>query len=84
MPTFIDYHAKLPDLPPEAVQEMRERIGSGATDEFGSKAVNVYLGTGGQAYCISEAPDAASVRKSHESKGVPLSESDIVEVNSVA
>ena len=84
MPKFMDYHAKLPDLPPEAMQMMKQRIDSGEVDEFGSKAINVFLGAGGQAYCLSEAPDAEAVRQSHVTKGVPLSQDDIVEVSSVA
>ena len=33
MPKFMDYHAKLPDLPPEAMQMMKQRIDSGEVDE---------------------------------------------------
>ena len=84
MPKFMDYHSKAPELPPEAMQMMKQRIDSGEVDEFGSKVINVFLGAGGQAYCLSEAPDAEAVRQSHATGGVPLSQDDIVEVSSVA
>lgn len=83
MPKFIDYHAKMPEMPPEAVQQMSERIKAGKQDEFGVKPINVLMGSGGQAYCLSEAPDAESVRKAHAGAGGPPPD-EVVEVQSLA
>ena len=82
MPKFIDYHAKMPEMPPEAVQQMAERIKAGQTDEFGVKPINVLMGTGGQAYCMTHAPDAEAVRKSHAAAGGPAPD-EVVEVQSL-
>ena len=84
MAKFMDYHASLPPMPPEAMQEMKARVEGRQADQFGSKALTIYMGTGGQAYCLSEAPDADAVIKSHQAKGVPLGRSEIVEVTSLA
>ena len=82
MPKFIDYHAKMPEMPPEAMQQMAERIKAGQTDEFGVKAINVLMGSGGQAYCMTHAPDAEAVRKSHAAAGGPPPD-EVVEVQSL-
>ena len=82
MPKFIDYHAKMPEMPPEAVQQVADRIKVGQTDEFGVKAINVLMGSGGQAYCMTHAPDAEAVRKSHAAAAAPPPD-DVVEVQSL-
>ncbi len=82
MPKFIDYHAKMPELPAEAVEQMQKRIQAGQEDEFGVKAINVLMGTGGQAYCLTHAPDAEAVRKSHAAAGGPPPD-EVVEVQSL-
>lgn len=84
MPQFMDYHAKLPDLPAEAVQQVKQAIEAGAANEFGAKPVNIYFGTEGQACCITDAPNAEAVVKSHEAQGIPLSVDEVIEVTSVA
>ena len=83
MPKFIDYHEKLPPMPPEVVEQMKATIQAGQTDEFGVKPINVYMGTGGQAVCMSEAPNAEAVRKAHEAKGIPVDSDTIIEVTSL-
>ena len=83
MPKFIDYHAQVPQLPPEAVQQMIEMIQAGQPDEFGVKLLNVFVGKSGEAYCLTDAPNAQSVCQAHESGGVQLSRSDVHEVNSL-
>ena len=84
MPQFMDFHAKMPEFPPEAVEMMKQHIESGEANEFGAKPVNIYIGTEGQGWCISEAPNAQAVAKSHEAQGIPLSVDEIIEVTSVA
>lgn len=82
MPRFIDYHDKLPSLPQEAVAQIQSDIHASRGDAHGVVPVNVYIGAGGQGYCVADAPSADAVRKSHEAKG--LSTGDIVEVTSLA
>lgn len=84
MPKFLDYHAKLPQMPPEAMNEVAGRVKAGKPDQFGVKPLNLFLGKGGQAYCLTEAPSLEAVIKSHQANGVPVNPSDIVEVTSLA
>ncbi len=83
MPKFIDYHAKLPQLPPQATEQMAAQIKGGKTDQFGAKGLNVFFGKTGQAYCLTEAPNVDAVVKSHQALGVPLNHSDVTEVTSL-
>jgi uncharacterized protein DUF4242 len=84
MPQFIDHHPMGPNLPPEATEGIAGRIRSGEKDEFGVRGLNVFLGKTGEAFCLSEAPDADAVVKAHEAAGFPISRSDVVEVEAVA
>jgi hypothetical protein len=83
MPKIIDYHATMPQLPPEAAEGIAARLKAGQADQFGVKGLNVFIGKGGQGYCLTEAPSAEAVVKSHEALGFPLSHGDVVEVVSV-
>jgi hypothetical protein len=83
MPKFMDYHATMPQLPPEAAQAMAARLKAGQADQFGVKGLNVFIGIGGQGYCLTEAPSAEAVVKSHEALGFPMSQSNVVEVVSM-
>jgi hypothetical protein len=82
MPTFLDHHA-MPEPPPEMKEAMVERIRSGRPDENGARAVNVYMADG-EAYCLSEAPNAEAVVKAHEAAGVSIRREDVVEVTPIA
>lgn len=82
MPTFLDHHA-MPELSAEMKQAMAERIRSGRADENGARAVNVYMADG-EAYCLSEAPNAEAVVKAHEAAGVAVRREDVVEVTAIA
>jgi hypothetical protein len=81
MPTFLDHHG-MPELTPEMKDAMAERIRSGRTDENGARAVNVYM-AGGEAYCLSEAPNAEAVVEAHEAAGVAIRREDVVEVTAI-
>ncbi|MDA1280510.1 MAG: hypothetical protein O3B95_10835 [Chloroflexi bacterium] len=83
MPRFIDIHREMPEMPAEMVQQMQDRISSGARDEFDAIAIDVLAGNDGSAFCITDAPDAASVVSSHTSKGVPMTEHDVHQVVSM-
>lgn len=82
MPTFLDHHA-MPELSAEMKEAMAERIRSGRADENGARAVNVYMADG-EAYCLSEAPEAEAVVKAHEAAGVAVRREDVVEVTALA
>ena len=81
MPTFLDHHT-MPEPSPEMREGMASRLRAGAADEHGVTGLNVYLGEG-EAYCLTEAPDADAVVRSHESMGVPIRREDVVEVSPV-
>jgi hypothetical protein len=49
-------------------------------DAFGTKILEGYFTATGGGYCVCEAPDAASVVKSHEAMGVPLDKSAVEEI----
>ena len=83
MPKFLDIHREMPEMPAEMVQQIQDRIASGAKDEFNATALDVLASTDGSAFCISDAPDAASVVSSHVSKGIPMAEEDVHEVVSM-
>ena len=80
MPKYIDYHAKMPQLPPQVVQEIVGAIKAGKADQFGVKPINAFIGTSGEGYCLAEAPNADAVCKSHAAKGIALSKGDVREV----
>ena len=82
MPTFIDHH-EMSDVAPEMAAAIGERIKAGEADENGVKGLNVFLGKDGTAFCLSEAPDAGAVVKSHQAYGFSLDSADVVEVQSV-
>ena len=84
MPTFIDYHEKLPQMPPAAMEQVKANVKAHKTDQFGVKAVNLYMGAKGEAFCMTEAPNADAVIKSHKANGIDLKSSDIHQVQSLA
>jgi Protein of unknown function (DUF4242) len=81
MPTFLDHHA-MPAPTPEMKEGMAERLRSGRIDEHGVKGLNVYLADG-EAYCLTEGPDADAVVRSHAAVGVSIDRGDVVEVTPV-
>ena len=81
MPLFLDHHDNLP-LPPEAQQMVQARIQSGQADEYGAKAVNIFMGTDDQVWCLTEAPSMEAALKSHNAAGVTQDEHHIVQVKS--
>jgi len=83
MPRFIDIHREMPEMPAEMVQQIQDRISSGERDEFDAKAIDVLASTDGSAFCLTDAPDVASVVSSHTSKGVPMSNEDVHEIVSM-
>jgi hypothetical protein len=64
----------------EAVERLREHIKAQAADEFGVKWLHVYVAVNGEGYCISQAPNAEAVVKSHELMGYLIDTTDVIEV----
>ncbi len=83
MPKYLDYHEKAPMLPPEVVGQMVAAIKAGKPNELGVTPINLFMGAGGQAYCLSEAPNAEAVCQMHAAVGVPINAKDVVEVQSL-
>ena len=81
MPTFLDHHA-MPKMTPEMREAMAERIRGGQPDENGARALNVYVADG-EAYCLSDAPNAEAVLKAHEAAGIAIRREDVVEVTPI-
>lgn len=82
MPKFMDHHP-MPDLPPEAMQAMAQRIQAGAADDFGVTPLNVFAGTEGHAFCLSDAADKDAIVKAHAALGVAITSADVHEVQSL-
>lgn len=82
VPKFIDYHAALPALPPEAAKAMAARVKAGKRDDHGVRALNVFIGKG-EGWCLADAEDAAAVVRSHKAQGFPIQRSDVHEVTSL-
>ena len=80
MPKFLDYHSKMPQLPPEAVKAVQKDIKTGKADSFGVKPINGFVAKKGMGWCLTEAPSADAVCKSHESKGMKLGRGDVHEI----
>ena len=47
MPRFIDHHPTNPNLPPELITLIKQRLRSGEPDEFGETGINVFIGSQG-------------------------------------
>jgi hypothetical protein len=80
VPKFMDHHATMPQLPPEAIEQMTARIKAGQADGHGVKPLNVIMGTDGQADCLTEAPSVEAVINSHKDVGFSLDARDVREV----
>ena len=78
MPRYIDFHSKMPKLGKSDLEGMKASLGN--KDKFGVTTVDALFTTDSQAYCISDSPDADSVCRSHEAKGVPIGRGDVHEV----
>jgi hypothetical protein len=79
MARYIDRHPTNPNLPPEVITIIRQRLQRAEPDEFGERGINVFIGAD-QTYCYREAPNAEAVRKAHEAMGIVVGPEDITEV----
>ena len=83
MAKFIDFHAKMPQLPPTTMKDLEQQLRTGKRDEYGVKPLNAYFSPDGQAWGVSEADNADAVCKSHAAHGVNIGKGDVHEVKSV-
>jgi hypothetical protein len=83
MPKYIDYHEKMPQFPPNVLQEVRDSILAGKRDQFGVKLINGFVATNGEGWCLCEADSPDAVCKSHEAKGMRLDKGDVHEVKTM-
>jgi hypothetical protein len=79
MSRYIDHHPTNPNLPPEVLMVIKQRLQSGELDEFDERGINVFIGAE-HTYCYTEAPSVDAVRKAHEAMGIFLGPEDITEV----
>ncbi len=82
MPKFIDHHP-MPAMPPAMAKQIADQIKAGKADRFGVKGLNVFAGTG-EAWCLSDGPNADAVCKSHEAMGIKLDKGHVSEVTVLA
>ncbi len=82
MPKYIDHHV----MPPMSAKQMnalldqlRADVKANKADKFGVTYINTYMAPG-EAFGLSDAPNAEAVVKSHEAMGIKLKASDVVEV----
>ena len=90
MPRFLDHHAKMSQMPREAMEQgkkmleqMKADIKAKKADRFGVTPINVFIGANGESWCLTDAPNVDAVIKSHEAKGAKLSRNDVVEVTTL-
>lgn len=84
MPQFLDHHPIAHAfLTEEAVEAIRTQIRAETPDDFGVKWLRAFGAANGEGYCLSEAPNAEAVVKSHEALGYLIETTDVIEVTSL-
>ncbi|MDQ4102938.1 MAG: hypothetical protein M3186_04240 [Actinomycetota bacterium] len=84
MAQFLDHHPTAhATLTEESVEQLRNHIRAETPDDFGVKLLSVYVAVNGEGYCVSEAPNAEAVVKSHELMGYLIETTDVIEVASL-
>lgn len=78
MPKFVDFHPEL-KLPPDVQREFSESAKYGRRDRFDVRILQVYYTKEGRTYCVTEAPSAEAVRRSHAMIGVGTGDINQVE-----
>ena len=70
MARFMDFHEDL-RLPAEAIAQIADDTRNARADQFGVRQIELYLGAGGQVYCLLDGPDEEAIRRHHAALGVP-------------
>jgi hypothetical protein len=78
MPRFIDHHPA-PTLSQVEFKAMQSTIKAGKADKNGVKPLNVFVGRA-DAWCLSDAPNAEAVKRTHEAMGLPAAKIEVSEV----
>lgn len=85
MPRFLDHHKNAGPMPKQAVDAIRASVKAGKADQFGVKPIDVLIAEAdNESFCLTEAPSAESVVKSHKSMGIEMGTSNVKKVTSVA
>lgn len=85
MPRFIDSHSMPGPVIPvqvaqgQVMQAVKAEIQAGQPDKFGVKGLNVFIAKD-RMYCVTDAPSADAIHKSHEAKGIRLGPADVTEI----
>ena len=82
MPRYLDRHPTIPNMPAEAVQQLKQKLQAGDPDQFGVIGLNMFVGRD-ETWCYAEAPNAEAVHQAHESMGVKLGPGDVTEVQAL-
>lgn len=82
MAKYLDWHATNPNVPPEVIKGIREKLLARKPDEFGVVGLNMFVSKE-RTYCYAEAPSAEAIHKAHEKMGLILGKGDVVEVTSL-
>ena len=82
MPKYLDHHAAMPNMPQEAVAELKKKLESKQPDQFGVIGLNMFMGKD-QIWCYVEAANPEAIHKAHEAMGVKLGAGDVTEVQSL-
>ncbi len=92
MPNFIDHHGKtqgarttleMISKAQQMLQQLRADIAARRADRFGVTPVNCYRSPTGEWWCVTEAPDADAVIKSHEAHGLKLTRYDVIPITPI-
>jgi hypothetical protein len=83
MPQYLDYHEKAAAFSPQALETLVTFVKDGRRDRFGTLVVNTFVGSNGQGWCHSEAPNPEAVVKSHQLLGVSQDAAHVIEVRSI-
>jgi hypothetical protein len=69
----------MPPMPPAMVEQMKGNLKRGKPDQFGVTGLNVFAGKG-EGWCLTDAPNADAVCKSHDPMGIKLEHARVTEV----
>ena len=82
MPKFLDHHP-MPQMAPAMVEQIKSGLKAGKADKFGVKGLNVFAAKD-QGWCLTDAPNADAVCKSHEAMGIKVDKGNVSEVQVLA
>lgn len=81
MPKYLDHHKSV-NMPPEAAKKAAQDAKARRADKFGVIGINAFVSKN-ETWCLTEAPNAEAVHKSHEGYGIKMGKGDVTEVTSL-